>query len=154
MAAEDNGLVNANETATIRRVQETLDDMHQNRKTFLRALNAGAVTKRNRMQFQSTLIDCITEIRPFKSRSKSWESKSIRGRSLDKLPEWLIPTRKTTLESRGFGRKKWSTTVEPSLLDDKDLIELSFAIDDVANEIGFEPNPKKANPDDVSGGRL
>lgn len=143
-----------NERAQNRRVQETLNEMHAARQEFLRAHQAGMLSERLHLKFQSRILDLVEELRPYKNRAQSqWDDATNFDEGLDVLARVLVPRKVTQETDVGFGREKMETHQEPQTLNPHHLREISEELDAIAHEIGFEPAPDK-DPDDVHGGQL
>jgi hypothetical protein len=143
-------------TATSRRVQTKITEMHERRADFLRSLQAGSPQTTTILAFQTSLVELAEALRPFRDQADHrWQTAGPDGFEdlLDRLPTLTAATTTTGIETVGFGRKKRVTREEPQTLDDQTLLTLSHDLDDIAREIGFETEPEQS-ADNVHGGAL
>lgn len=146
-----------NDRAVTNRVQSALSYMHETRQEFQDARQVGSLDDALHVRFQASLITCHDEMRPFRKRAKDqWSDAGPLDKyenGLSALPYLVSPQTTQKRESKWGGRVKTVVEREPQLLGEATLLEISYAIDEIAEEIGFEPAPK-ANPEDLHGGRL
>jgi hypothetical protein len=152
MSQYDEGAPDTNERATSRRVQTVLQQMHEERQSFLRGLQAGMLSERDYLRFQAVILDVVEELRPFQSRvSEEWADATQFEQGLDVLPLALQPRKVHMTSEKGFGRAVVEQTTKPPTLDPDHLRIISEQLDEIASEIGFEPAPS-VDPGDVDGG--
>lgn len=155
MSQYDDDQPSHNERATARRVQEALQAMHAERSEFLRAVQAGVADERDHLRFQARILDVREELVPFRNKaSEMWEdATAFEEVGLDALPRLLQPRQVTEQKEVGLGRVAIKTRQEPQTLTADHLRQISEELDEIANEIGFEPAPT-VSPGDVDGGML
>jgi len=155
----DVDLGDANERATTRRVQDSLDGMHRERQRFNRARATGTLDVEGRLAMQNAVIDVYEELAPFKHRIEddAWadavEFKHGEDDESAPLPDAVAARVVTRTREVGFGRVQTDTEHEPVLVDPADLHDMSEDLDEIAREMGFEPGPDKT-VEDVDGGVL
>jgi hypothetical protein len=153
---DEDGNRRREKTATSRRVQTKITEMHDRRAEFIRVLQAGTPQTATILAFQTSLVELSEELRPFRDQAEHrWAQagpEKFEG-LLDRLPTMTAATTTTRIETVGFGRRKRVTREEPQTLTDETLLTLSHDLDDIAREIGFETEPEQAN-DRVHGGDL
>lgn len=152
MTYDDDDPPDINERAVSERVQKVLDEMHATRQEFLRSMQAGMLSQRDQLRMQSRLLDVIEELRPYRKRaSKRWESAGPFDDGLEGIEANLQPQEQIVQKNVGFGRTKRRTERVPTTMEPLDMVELSQELDEIADEIGFEPAPD-VDPGDVDGG--
>jgi hypothetical protein len=142
-------------SATSRRVQECITEMHEHRAVFLRARQAGRVSQRLTLQFQTRVVELVEALRPFRDQTSKWSAAGPEGYEdlLNNLPKYTTAKEVEEIREVGFGRVRRETRKEPRTLPAQTLIELSHDLDDIANQVGFEPAPDTSG-DPVDGGVL
>jgi len=153
---EEQGDRRREKTATSRRVQSKITEMHDRRAEFLRSLQAGSPQMTTVLAFQTSLVELAETLRPFRDQAEHrWQQAGPEGFEdlLDQLATLTAATTKSDVETVGFGRVKQVTREEPQTLNDQTLLTLSHDLDDIAREIGFETEPEQAN-DRIHGGEL
>lgn len=168
----------ANQQATARRVQSALSDMHEYRQQFQAERQAGDISPRTRLGFQAAVLACHDEIRPYRRRAKElWRDPFPSARrqldamdsdkretldvaeypdwsfGLDELSEQLQPEQGRRQIESGMGRTRVEQAAQPPRLPDRQLIECSYRIDELAREMGFAPPPERT-VNDLDGGTI
>jgi hypothetical protein len=152
---DDNGR-SREKSATSRRVQTKITEMHQRRAAFIRTLQTGEPDTRATLEFQTAVLELSETLRPFRGRAEHhWSTAGPDGyeRMLDRLPELTRAKPVTEVETVGFGRTKRVTREQPQTLPVMHLLDLSHDLDDIAREMGFEVEPEQAT-DRLHGGDL
>lgn len=150
--AYDDDPPDLNERAVSERVQAVLEEMHATRQEFLRSLQAGMLTQRSQLRMQSRLLDVVEELRPYRKRAKSrWQSAGPLDDGLQSIEQHLQPREQEVEKPVGFGRTKVETEQIPTTMEPMQMITLSQELDEIAEEIGFEPAPD-VDPGEVDGG--
>jgi hypothetical protein len=154
--ADEDGDQRREKTATSRRIQTKITEMHERRAEFLRALQAGTPQTATILGFQTSLVELSEALRPFRDQADGrWQQAGPDGFEglLDRLPTLAAATTTTGVETVGFGRRKRVTREEPQTLDDQTLLTLSRDLDEIAREIGFETEPEQPS-ERVHGGDI
>jgi len=141
-ATDENG-PEREKSATSRRVQDCITEMHEYRAAFLRSLQAGRESQRLTLKFQARVVELTEALRPFQDETSMWSRAGPERYDslLDALPELVEATEVEEIREVGFGRVKRETRKKPRTLSAQTLIELSHDLDDIANQVGFEPAP-------------
>lgn len=149
---QNDQMADANERAVSRRVQNALTEMHIARQKFLRSLQAGMLTERDKLRFQARILDVYEVLRPYRDRAETeWQSAGRFKNGLEDLPIACVSRKVQERKEVGFGREQVVTREEPQTLHPIHLRELSQDLDDIAKEIGFGPAPD-VDPGTVEGG--
>lgn len=144
------------DAAVQQRVQQAITEMHEWRRRFQDERQLGEVSEMVHLSFQASLLGVYDALHPYKHRcdSEVWaDATPWEKTELDKLP-YLVQAKQTQhVASKGLGRMELVSEYEPGKLRVGELLQLSYGLDDVAREIGFEPPPPQYK-EDVSGGEI
>jgi len=140
-----------NKRAAIRRVQEVLTEMHHTRHKFEAARQAGDLDEALLHEFQAIVVAAYGELRPFREYVKGmWEDATTWGGGLDVLPEKTAPQKVTRVKTVGLGRTEKVTETVRSRIQPHHLLRISYEIDEIATELGYNPSPAEGEKDDIS----
>jgi len=154
MASDDSPFSSGNERATNERVQKTLTAMHRYRGEFQQARQLGPVDDGLHLAFQSRVLEAHDALRPYRgSVADQWREATEWEKGLSALPRAVAARPRQTVQSQGFGRTTVDVEYAPQLLAEEHLLSISYELDEIAREIGFEPEPA-TEPEDLDGGMI
>lgn len=146
-----------NERAVSSRVHAALDEMHEERKAFNRARQAGTLDPQQRLTMQAAVLDVYEELQPYSNRvdKEVWNTATELevGDEKLRLPDAVAARPRRRRKSVGMARSQKVIEREPRFIDPQDLREISEDLDRIASEMGFEPAPDQ-QPEDVHGGQI
>jgi hypothetical protein len=152
MTTSDKPFQSGNERATNERVQRALTTMAERRRDFQEARQLGAVDDSLHLLFQSSIVEVHDALRPFKgSVSRQWREAARWKKGLKALPKAVAARPQRRVKTVGFGRETVETEYQPQLLREDHLLEMSYELDEIAREIGFETEPGDEEQDQDGG---
>jgi hypothetical protein len=127
-----------------RMVYDALEEMHRRRKEYWRAKTVGAVTENLQATLQSAVVDVHDELRPYRGKvEEQWTEDE-----LDTLPKLAASTVRSPSMSTTGGRVQVQESTDPYRIQCWRLVEWSYALDEVARDLGFEAPTKEETPED------
>lgn len=132
-----------NQRATNERVQTALTSMQRYRSEFQQARQLGQPDDGLHLAFQASIVESHDALRPYKDQaSEKWNEATRWDDGLDLLPKAVAARPTEEVKSKGFGRQVVETDYRPQLLAETHLLEISYEIDEIAREMGFEVVPE------------
>lgn len=154
MSSDDKPFSSGNERATNERVQRALTAMHRYRSEFQQARQLGPVDDGLHLAFQSRVVETHDALRPYReSVAEQWDEATEWDEGLSVLPKAVAARPSRTVQSQGFGRQTVDVEYRPQLLNEEHLLSISYELDEIAREIGFEPEPEQ-EIENVDGGMI
>ncbi|SNZ06134.1 hypothetical protein SAMN06269185_1061 [Natronoarchaeum philippinense] len=127
-----------------RMVYDALEEMHRRRREYWRSKSVGAVTKNLQAALQGSVVDVHDELRPHKHKvDEQWDE-----HNLDALPELAQSKIRDPSVSTKGGRVTVSQSTKPYRIQCRRLVRWSWALDEIARDLGFEAPTKEETPSD------
>lgn len=142
-----------NERATNERVQRALTEMQQRRREFQDARQVGQPGDRLHLSFQSVILEVHDVLRPYRGDvAEEWREATRWDDGLEALPKAVGARPVREVRETGIGRETVELEYRPQLLRPTHLLEISYELDEIAKELGFETQPERELPDIQDGG--
>lgn len=152
MTQESKPFLNSNERATNERVQEAITAMHAARSDFQLSRQLGDVDDRDLLLFQASVVNLHDALRPFRHDVRElWDSATRWEQGLDALPTVVVSEPVEKVKTVGLGHQVVEEERQPVLLEESHVLQISYELEEIAREAGFEREPETSKPDTHGG---